>query len=222
MMERMLRNLSDTAGVDHQKGELLRKSKQYLLGNKYLIVMDYVRSEYFRWWNLFYRALPKENNGSRIIVTARNENITQNMGVMKPRIHQLKCLCKEDSWLLFQKIAFAATGGTCNNPELEHVGKEIVDMCKGFPLAIKAIGGIMLFKPANYQEWKRIADDFTDKLAERNTPVMASLKLSYDKLPSYLKLCFLCLSIYPKDYVISKDQLIYWWVGEGFFSWQSW
>ncbi|OMO80503.1 disease resistance RPP13-like protein 4-like protein, partial [Corchorus capsularis] len=45
---------------------------------------------------------------------------------------------------------------------------------------------------------------------------MASLQLSYDELPTRLKQCLLCFSIYPEDSVISAEQLVHWWVGEGF------
>ena len=45
---------------------------------------------------------------------------------------------------------------------------------------------------------------------------MALLQLSYDELPSHLKSCFLCFSIYLEVCVINKEQLVYWWIGEGF------
>lgn len=63
------------------------------------------------------------------------------MGVTEARTHWPKFLNEDYSWLLFRKIAFAATAGVCNFPELEDVGKEIVEICKGLPLAIKAVGG---------------------------------------------------------------------------------
>jgi hypothetical protein len=45
---------------------------------------------------------------------------------------------------------------------------------------------------------------------------MASIQLSYDELPPHLKSCFLCFSVYPEDCVISKEQLVHWWIGECF------
>lgn len=214
IMRSMLRNLGDASAGD-DKGELLKKINEYLLGKRFLIVMDDVWSLDVTWWLRIYEALPK-GNGSSIIITTRIEKVAQKMGVKEARLHWPKCLSKDDSWLLFQKIAFAADGGECMHPELENVGKEIVEKCKGLPLAIKAVGGIMLCKPSRYHEWRRIADHFRDELAENDNSVMASLQLSYDELPSYLKSCFLCLSLYPEDCVITKDQLVHWWLGEGF------
>lgn len=215
ILRSILRNLGD-ASVGDDNGQLLWKIKQYLLGRRYLIVMDDVWSLDVTWWRRIYEALPK-GNGSSVIITTRIEDVARKMGVTEARIHWPKCLSKDDSWLLFRKVAFAATGGVCNHRELESVGEEIVEKCKGLPLAIKAVGGIMLCKPPQYQEWRRIANHFRDELAENDDSVMASLQLSYDELPSYLKSCFLCLSIYPEDCVIIRDQLVHWWIGEGFF-----
>ncbi|XP_015890023.3 disease resistance RPP13-like protein 4 [Ziziphus jujuba] len=215
IMRSMLRNLGD-ASVGDDKGELLKKIKQYLLGKRYLIVMDDVWSLDVTWWDRIYEGLPK-GNGSSIIITTRIEEVAQKMRVKEARVHRPKCLSTDDSWLLFRKIAFAPTGGICNYPELESVGEEIVEKCKGLPLAIKAVGGIMLCKEPKYSEWRRIAEHFSDELGESGNSVMASLQLSYDELPTYLKSCFLCLSIYPEDCIIGKDQLVHWWIGEGFF-----
>ncbi|KAJ4822967.1 hypothetical protein Tsubulata_000331 [Turnera subulata] len=213
IMRSILRSLGD-ASVGDDRGELLRKINQYLLGKRYLIVMDDVWSLDLSWWYKIYEGLPK-GNGSSIIITTRNEEVAKRMRVTEERLHRPKFLDKDDSWLLFRKIAFAASGGECINSDFEIVGKEIVQKCKGLPLAIKAIGGLLLYK-SHYREWRRIADNFRDELAENDDSVMASLQLSYDELPAYLKSCFLSFSLYPEDCVITKQQLVHWWIGEGF------
>ncbi|KAB1202063.1 Disease resistance RPP13-like protein 4 [Morella rubra] len=190
IMRTMLRKLRSDASVGDDRAELLRKINQYLMG---------------------------KGNGSSVIITSRNEIVVRRMGVREERIHKPKFLSGEDSWLLFRKIAFAESGGEC--PELEDAAKEIVEKCKGLPLAIKVVGGMMLYKSPRYHEWKRILDHFRDELKENDSSergLMASLELSYDELPSYLKPCFLCFSTFPEGCVISKTQLVYWWIGEGF------
>ncbi|KAJ9147041.1 hypothetical protein P3X46_029246 [Hevea brasiliensis] len=213
IMRSMLRNLGD-ASVGDDKGELLKKINQYLLGKRFLIVMDDVWSSDVNWWRGIFEGLPK-GNGSCIIITTRIKEVAIMMGVSEARIHRPKFLSEDDGWLLFRKIAFAASGGDCRYPELEQVGKEIVSKCKGLPLAIKAIGGLLLYK-SHYNEWRRIAKNFRDELAENDDSVMASLQLSYDELPTHLKSCFLSFSLYPEDCVIAKEQLVHWWIGEGF------
>ncbi|KAK3224193.1 hypothetical protein Dsin_011218 [Dipteronia sinensis] len=214
IMRSILRNLGD-ASVGDDRGELLRKINQYLLGKRYLIVMDDVWSKDTAWWRRICTGLPKGKESS-IIITTRILEVVQKMGGQEAKIHFPKFLSKDDSWLLFRNIAFAGTGGKCPNSEIQVVGKEIVAKCKGLPLAIKAVGGMMLYKPPRLREWQKTAERFREELAERDDSVMASLQLSYDELPPYLKSCFLSFSLYPEDCVITKEQLVHWWIGEGF------
>lgn len=216
----MLRSLGDV-GLGDNHGELLKKIHYFLVRKRFLLVMDDVWSLDVAWWDRIYDGLPKVN-GSCIIITTRNELVAKKMKVPDRRIHRPKFLNEAESWLLFRKIAFAGSGGDCNYPDLEMVGKEIVDKCKGLPLAIRAVGGLMLCKEPSPREWKMIAEQFQDELAGDYSDSLnlkalkASLQLSYDELPGHLKSCFLCLSLYPEDCVINKEQLIYWWIGEGF------
>ncbi|XP_019150200.1 PREDICTED: uncharacterized protein LOC109147017 [Ipomoea nil] len=50
------------------------------------------------------------------------------------------------------------------------------------------------------------------------SPMIATLKKSYDHLPTKLKLCSLCLAAFPENFVIKKIPLIYWWMAEGFIT----
>lgn len=50
-----------------------------------------------------------------------------------------------------------------------------------------------------------------------NSPAMVHLQRSYDVLDIQLKLCLLCLAIFPQEKV-KKKSLIYWWIGEGLIS----
>ncbi|EHA8588052.1 Disease resistance RPP13-like protein 4 [Cocos nucifera] len=214
IMRNMLKNLGDVS-IGDDEGELLKKIYHYLLGKSYLLVLDDVWSLRSGWWTRLNEGLPK-GNGSRVIVTTRSELIAKQMGVADKRLHRPKCLTVEESWSLFSRIVFAGICESDLDPKLNEVGIEIVGKCGGLPLAIKAVGGMMFCKPASFIEWRRIADNFRDELEQNSNSVMASLQLSYDELPSHLKSCFLCFSIYPEDCIILKDQLIHWWIAEGF------
>ncbi|KAL1199703.1 Disease resistance RPP13-like protein 4 [Cardamine amara subsp. amara] len=217
IMRSILRNLGD-ASVGDDLGTLLRKIRQYLLGKRYLIVMDDVWDKNLSWWDKIYQGLPKGQGGS-VIVTTRSEDVAVKVQARGDKTHRPQLLSSDNSWLLFCKVAFAANNGTCERPELEDVGKEIVTKCKGLPLTIKAVGGLLLCKDHVYHEWKRIEEYFQDELKGNGSAtdnVMSSLQLSYDELPSHLKSCFLTLSLYPEDTVIPKQQLVHGWIGEGF------
>lgn len=215
ILTNILRTLGD-ANIGDDCGELLKRINQYLSGKRFLIVLDDVWRKDPSWWERIYEGLPKENR-SCVIVTTRIEEVARKMKVKGERIHRPKFLGESDSWLLFCNVAFAGHHDHRTSNELEKVGREIVSRCGGLPLAIKAVGGIIGSKDPHYREWKRISDHFKGELEEENdNKVMASLQLSYDELPADLKSCFLSLSIYPEDSVISKDQLVRWWIGEGF------
>ncbi|KAL3509610.1 hypothetical protein ACH5RR_029011 [Cinchona calisaya] len=146
------------------------------------------------------------------------------MGVLETKVHLPKLLDEEDCWALFCKVAHMSPNGE-ETPELVDEGKKIVLKGEGIPLAIMTIGGLLSLVDKKYLEWKRISYSFHEMLTSLegsgsggygSVSVIASLQLSYDELPARLKQCILCFSIYPEDYEIDVDQLIRWWIGEGF------
>ncbi|OVA06858.1 Disease resistance protein [Macleaya cordata] len=229
MLEQLRVDKEDINGIE---GILLQKVRRALMGKSYLIVMDDVWSIENGWWTQIFVGLPKEGennynqsqgqknicNRRSIIITTRNEQVAESMGVTKGRIYRPKTLNQKDSWSLFHKVAFLTGTGISQDPEFISLGKDIVEKCDGLPLAIKTIGGLLSTKTQSIFEWEKIRDDFYDKLAENvneNGSVIASLQLSYDALPARLKQCILCFSIYPEESHISVEQLVRWWVGEG-------
>ncbi|KAL5769270.1 hypothetical protein ACOSQ2_016053 [Xanthoceras sorbifolium] len=218
--ERIMRSMLEQLGqygTGSDKGQMLRKLHQVLEGKTCLIVMDDVWDINLDWWNKLCSGLPKLTGRSNcIIITTRNEYVAVSMGVDSSRVHRPKVLDKDESWSLFSLFAFSANKGICPNHQIEKVGREIVEKCGGLPLAIKTIGGLLASKINLFSEWKKISEQFHELTRGNDSSVTASLQLSYDELPSRLKQCLLCFSIYPEDSDIRAQQLIHWWVGEGF------
>ncbi|KAJ4782272.1 RNI-like superfamily protein [Rhynchospora pubera] len=50
----------------------------------------------------------------------------------------------------------------------------------------------------------------------RDCASMSGVKFTIDYLEAHVKQCLLCLAIFPEGAVIRKQQLIHWWIGEGF------
>ncbi|KAJ8641229.1 hypothetical protein MRB53_017923 [Persea americana] len=200
--------------------ELLDMLNRELKDEKYLVVLDDVwETTEGWWWDSLNSALPK-NNGCCVIVTTRKLEVARSMGVADKHIHSLKTLSDDNSWSLFVNVAFARNDGTCPNLDLERFGKEIVRRCEGLPLAITAVGGMMLGKGDSVHEWRRISMHLKEEMTEykKGELVMSSLELSYEELPAYLKPCFLCFAMYPEDYTVSVDEIVCRWIGEGFVS----
>jgi hypothetical protein len=64
--------------------------------------------------------------------------------------------------------------------------------------------------------WSNILKNEKWKSLHLNKGIMYALRLSYDELPYYLEQCFLCCSIFPKNYQFSSNELIYIWIAQGF------
>ncbi|KAF3451830.1 hypothetical protein FNV43_RR07926 [Rhamnella rubrinervis] len=213
MLERLGKNVSGFGG-----SQLLSELQQVLADKTCLIVMDDVwQMTNVEWWTNLCSILPKrDGKSSCIIITTRNEGVANDMGVEPSRIHWPNTLNDAESWSLFSKFAFSSSKGICPNSQFEELGKEFMKKCGGLPLAIKTIGALLAPKIESPAEWNHILESFHERTTEGwNNLVMASLGLSYDELPTHLKLCLLSFSLYPEDSDIRTEQLIHWWIGEG-------
>ncbi|KAL5754582.1 hypothetical protein ACOSP7_022802 [Xanthoceras sorbifolium] len=120
--------------------------------------------------------LPK-CKGSSTIITTRILKVARKMEGKEAKIHIPKFL------------TFAGNKGRCPNSELEVIGKEIVEKCKGLPLAIKTVGGMMLYKPPHLREWQKTTERFREELAEIDDFVMVSLQIIDKTYNKTIKTC---------------------------------
>ncbi|KAJ7949314.1 Disease resistance protein [Quillaja saponaria] len=183
--------------------------KDRLAGKKCLLVLDDVWNENPTSWEALQQPFNNCGIGSKFLVTTRIENVAKVMHSFS--IHHLKQLQKEDGWKLFAKHAFDDRDSGAY-PNLEAIGKKIVIKCKGLPLAIKTLGG-MLYTKSLEEEWDNILES---DIWDFPTDIIPALRLSYHYLPSHLKQCFAYCSIFPKDYVFDKEELILMWMAQDF------
>ncbi|KAL2492123.1 Disease resistance RPP13-like protein 4 [Abeliophyllum distichum] len=106
-------------------------------GKRYLIVLDDMWDT--KAWDEVQWLFPDDSNGSRIILTTRLADVAVYAG-SSSAIHHLSCLSPEKSWNLLHQTVF---GEECCPCELEEIGKEIAKNCKGLPLALVVIGGLL-------------------------------------------------------------------------------
>uniref|UniRef100_A0ACD5V7W4 Uncharacterized protein n=1 Tax=Avena sativa TaxID=4498 RepID=A0ACD5V7W4_AVESA len=188
--------------------ELLQKRLEEVIGKKrFLLVLDDVWNEDERKWEDDLKPLlcSVGGSGSVIVVTCRSQKVASVMQTLGP--HKLACLNEEDSWELFAQKAFSS--GVEEQAELVTIGRRIVNKCKGLPLALKTIGGL-LSSYQQAQQWKAIEEsNICDE-------ILPTLKLSYKHLSSEMKQCFAFCAVFPKDYVMDKNKLIQLWIANGF------
>ncbi|KAF6161088.1 hypothetical protein GIB67_007729 [Kingdonia uniflora] len=199
--------------------ELKEKLREFLIGKKFLVVMDDVWTSDV--WKVLKASFPDTKNGSRIVITTRIMEVAQQVDPVSPP-HELKPLSNDDSWDLFTKKVIIAHDSTpssekCSFPiQLEEVGRKIVKKCGGLPLAIVLLGGLLIGKLKDCKAWSILLKRTYWQLSQDLTPCTQILALRYKDLPSYLKPCFLYLGIYPEDYEINTRRLIKMWIAEGF------
>ncbi|CAI0473671.1 unnamed protein product [Linum tenue] len=201
---------SDGSGCN-DLNSLQEKLKEKLSGKKFLIVLDDVWNEDYQKWVLCRAPLETGALGSKILVTTRNSSVSSIMGTFPPCL--LKELAFNDCLHLFADHALGTTAFTAHS-YLEEMAKEIVKRCRGLPLAIKALGGMLRGKQ-NPKQWEEVLYSKIWDLPETNG-ILPALRLSYHHLPSNLKRCFGYCAILPKDMEFEEDELVLMWLAEGF------
>ncbi|KAL5548847.1 hypothetical protein UlMin_004078 [Ulmus minor] len=187
-----------------------------LAGKRFLFVLDDVWNENYGRWDSLKSGFQSGAHGSKIIVTTRSKNVVSTMS--KRVMHELKLVSDEDCWLVFEKHAFDDSAEA--TAQLKEIGLEIVKRCKGLPLAVKSVAGLLRSTP-NPEEWRKILNSDIWKLQFREhlkNDIVPALWLSYHFLPPALKRCFAYCSIFPKDYEFREgdmEKIIWLWMAEG-------
>jgi hypothetical protein len=96
---------------------------------------------------------------------------------------------------------------------LKDIGEGIVGRCKGSPLAVKALGGVLRNK-MEPGEWKDVLKSKIWDLPEVESEIEPTLMLSYHNLPSHSKRCFMYCSVLRKDYEFKERQLVLLWMAK--------
>ncbi|KAM3696055.1 hypothetical protein ACJW31_06G009000 [Castanea mollissima] len=163
----------------------------------YVVIFDDVWKVDF-WEDIKHALLNNNNKGGRIMITTRNMEVAIFCKKYSPiRVFKLQPLSRDKAWELFCKRAFQFDfEGYCPQ-ELRNFSIDIVEKCKGLPLAIIAIGGLLSTKDKTIFEWKKLLDNLGFELGrDRNLEAINKiLSFSYEDLPHSLKSCFLYLGI---------------------------
>ncbi|KAK2640494.1 hypothetical protein Ddye_028289 [Dipteronia dyeriana] len=183
-----------------------------LQGRSYLLVADDIWKK--EAWLSFKRAFPDCNKGSRVIITTRSQEVAEDSD-QRTFVHKLRFLTFDESWQLFCEKAFGNPNANGVEEQLKTLGMEMVQKCRGLPLAVIVLGGLLSNK-TQLAKWKAVRDHIWQHLKKDSIHIPNLFVLSFNDLNYQLKLSFLYLSLFPEDFEIKVNQLIQLWVAEGF------
>ncbi|XP_018718037.2 putative disease resistance RPP13-like protein 1 [Eucalyptus grandis] len=193
------------------------KLKDNLSGKKFLVVLDDVWNGNYKKWTNLLKPFEVGAKGSKIIVTTHNLFVVSIRGALP---YPLEELSLDNCTSL---LAFLALGETNfeSHSDLETIGKQLAEKCKGLALAMKMLGNA-LCNERNLNKWEAILNNkIWDLPKGKKDEVLPVLKLSYAHISSYLKRCFAYCEVFSKDYEIERNDLVLLWIAEGFLDGQE-
>ncbi|KAH0735604.1 hypothetical protein KY285_011311 [Solanum tuberosum] len=197
--------------VEQNDGELADQLQKLLKRGRYLVVIDDIWTKGA--WDDIKLCFPDCNCRSRILMTTRNMEVAEYASSGRPP-YQMRLMNFDESWSLLYEKVFAKD---CFPPEFDEVGKQIALKCKGLPLTIVVIAGLLSKIGKALDEWKSVAANVSSVVStDLDVQCMRVLTLSYHHLPHHLRACFLYFALFPEDKLIFVNKLVKLWAAEGF------
>ncbi|PHT65355.1 hypothetical protein T459_29780 [Capsicum annuum] len=162
-----------------------------LKGRRFLIVIDDIWSA--DTWDQMQRIFPNDGNKSRILLTTRLKYVADYVSCPDFPPHCKSFLSLEDSWNLFTEKIFQKDPCPAL---LEEIGKPIVHQCRGLPLSIVVVAGLLGKMDPTHDNWKRVEGNVNSFFGTVSERCQSTLSLSYSYLPQYLRACFSILEVF--------------------------
>ncbi|CAN1750913.1 Putative disease resistance protein RGA3 [Linum perenne] len=212
ILGKMLQSITCKREADLDLVQLQGKLHKELTGNRFLFALDDVWEENDQSWETLANYLAVGAPGSKVLVTTRSAKVAEVCGRIIKSL--LKGLSLDESWDLLVRKAHPRQ--VPQDPHLKKVGQEILGRCCGVPLAVSTIAGVLISSKHPEIEWpsflqKRLLDTSNDAV-----PIMTTLQLSFNHLPSKLKRCFAYCKLYPKGHKFNVQRLVHFWVAQGY------
>ncbi|XP_030455434.1 putative disease resistance RPP13-like protein 1 [Syzygium oleosum] len=150
----ILRSVTGEPCENKDLNELQVKLKDNLSRKKFLVVLDNVWKVKYGEWTSLLKPFEAGAKGSKIIITTRNNPI---VSITRASPYPLKELSLDDCTSLLAHHALGARNFE-RHRALETIGKKIAEKCRGLPLAVKMLGGLLRNRE-NPDEWEAILNN---------------------------------------------------------------
>ncbi|XP_073102632.1 putative disease resistance protein RGA3 [Elaeis guineensis] len=214
MLKEIIRGAGGKYGKAETKAELVT-CLSFVLSKRFFIVLDDVWEKDV-WEDLLRYAVENATSTGKIVITTRDRNVAGSIVAEREGIHRVDKMDDHSGWKLLCKIVFGDDDEEEEISSLKEIGVRIVEKCDGLPLAIKVIAGVLRSKERSNLEWNKVLKSGVWSMSQLQEKLPRALFLSYEYLPSDCKQCFLYFSLFPEDYKMDRNELIHYWVAEGF------
>ncbi|KAJ9692435.1 hypothetical protein PVL29_011476 [Vitis rotundifolia] len=157
---------------------------------------------------------PDARNKSKIVFTTRSRDVCHQMKARESI--EVTCLSSEAAWTLFQKEVGEET---LSHPHILRLAKTVAEECKGLPLALVTLGRALAGErdPSDWDKVIQKLSKFPAEISGMEEELFHTLKVSYDRLSDNdIKSCFTYCSLFSEDWEIHNENIIRYWIGEGF------
>ncbi|KAJ0008175.1 hypothetical protein Pint_29129 [Pistacia integerrima] len=160
LLLQILKQVAEVKDEEKLSLEELRKKLRYLfVGKRYLVVLDDVQTP--DTWDKLKRVFPISYvSGSRVVLTIRDPKIAQNIDSSIYYRHNLRPLNNEESWELFSEKLKPKIP---DNSDLVELKEKILQKCKGLPLAICMLAGLLSTKERSKDAWLKVIESTQQK-----------------------------------------------------------
>ncbi|OEL18901.1 hypothetical protein BAE44_0020080 [Dichanthelium oligosanthes] len=196
---------------------------------RYLVIVD----DIWHWeqWELIRKSLPRNNLGSRIIMSTRIDAVAMKCFPDNDAfVYEIVGLSKVAAEALSERIFKETCKADIIPSDMHNPCSSIAKMSGGMPLAVICMS-LAVAEQLNSREGRAYETDtvssYSFHVAEIRAleglinipclkPIVESLCLGYHDLPLHLKTCLLHCSMYPPYHTLERDDLTRMWIAEGF------
>jgi NB-ARC domain len=186
--------------------------KDELMDQRLLLLLDNFENKSQKCWDLLLSLLQVCKGKSAVVVTSTRETVAK---VKEPiQFYYMNNLSKEWCWMIFkQDVLFDQTPDA--HAELADIGKHLLVKCRNVTLCVKVLCGVLRNSFAA-DRWRVILDNIYWEMNDGDGEILPALRVCYEYLSSHLKPCFKYCSLFPKEYIFSRQHLVHMWLSQGF------